>query len=160
MVSNKGRNDMRIAQISKGLCAIGMGVLASSAYVERAEARTVAAAIGKPVFASNVSCFNLWSGGVQNVCAGAARTYEASLPVDASGTKSVSVTHQPSSNCHAFANNKDDTSAWVGTTSIVVLASGWRTTTMSGIFVPVGGSLTAGCDVASNDRIQTFEWAP
>ncbi len=149
----------RIALRSFGLSALCVAALAAPA-----QARSVSAwGAGAVIDITQSGCFNISGGAVTNLCSGVSPRWEAALPVDNSGAKTVTITTLGSfSFCYAFAIDRSGLNGSSGTMTNPPLAGGNGTALrkFTGITLNSSGVLVAGCDVPQNSAVRAFDWNP
>lgn len=145
-------------------CALGLSALGVAAFAAPAQARTSSAwGAGSTVDSSQAGCFAVSSGAVQNFCSGQSPRWEAALPIDGSGGKTVTISTQGIfSFCYAFAVDRSGLNASSGTMVSPPPAGPNNTALRKFININLNSSgvLVAGCDVPGGSVLRAFEWNP
>ncbi|MCY1074123.1 hypothetical protein [Archangium lansingense] len=129
---------------------------------EVASARSVSAFNGLASHPSEASCWNHGFGGITNNCT-ATRRWCMPLTVDPAGSYNVYIAAygaSPSNNVGCFATgvNRELTAAWSSATTYLPAFGSSQVISLSGAYVPPGGSLYACCDVAPGGRLNNVLW--
>lgn len=144
--------------VKKGLLGIAAVGAVWGASVPTVHAVVHGAGLGRAVFASDASCFNLLHNGVVNVCS-TARTFEVPLPVHNSGVKNVVITGN-SATCQAHGRNSGTTASTSGTAVTLVAGSTPDTKTSVGVNLPAGGRIFLTCSIASGGSVLNVDTSP
>jgi len=148
-------------------------VFGSVAVAGLAQARNATSIIGRPGSPSDLGCFTHSWFQVSNTCT-STKEYNLPLPIDSSGTKSVTVSvsldwQHGSFTCQSFGLDKNSTTYWNsalvyanGGPAVLTLQSGgfdYYDLPMS-VYVPGSGNLSVQCFVPQSGRILTTQWSP
>jgi hypothetical protein len=140
--------------LKSSLVALAVTATALSFQPEPAAARSTPASAGQSVNAGDRGCFQMVAAsGMQNLCTYTAR-FELPTSVDVGGNYAPEIsTGGPSMNCFSIAVSQNGTTF---TTSPNVFATGIFT--LPTVFVPTKGTLSVGCDVVPNARVNNVNY--